>query len=130
MRAAVCTRYGPPEVFQVRELPTPVPRAREVLVRIHAATVTISDCYIRRGVPTAPLWYRFQVPRFRGFGRPRRILGAVLGGQVVETGPRVTRFRPGDRLFAFTTCAWAAMRSMPACRSGASWLPLPRISAM
>ncbi len=104
MRAAVCPRYGPPEVFEIRDVARPVPGARDLLVRIHAASVTVSDCYIRSGAPTAPLWFRAMVRLLMGFGGPRRsILGAVLAGEVVEAGSRVTQFRPGDRVFAFTT---------------------------
>jgi NADPH:quinone reductase-like Zn-dependent oxidoreductase len=46
MKAALCTRYGPPEVLQLRDVPDPVPGARDVLIRIRATTVTPSDCYI------------------------------------------------------------------------------------
>lgn len=103
MRAAICTRYGPPEVLQVREVARPVPGASDVLIKIHAAGVTVSDCYMRSGVPTAKLWFRMMMWLFVGFKGPRRpILGAVLAGEVVETGRRATRFRTGDRVYAFT----------------------------
>lgn len=103
MKAVICTKYGPPEVLQVRDVATPVAGARDVLIKIHAAGVTVSDCYMRSGVPTAKLWFRMMMWVFVGFKGPRRpILGAVLAGEVVETGSRVTRFRTGDRVYAFT----------------------------
>jgi NADPH:quinone reductase-like Zn-dependent oxidoreductase len=103
MKAAVCTRYGPPEVLQLRDVPRPAVGARDVLVRIDAATVSVSDCYIRSGIPSAPLAMRLLARLVVGFRRPRRpILGAALAGTVEETGRRVTRFRPGDRVHAFT----------------------------
>src|SRR5262249_29529599 len=96
-------RYGPPEVLEVREVARPVPRDREVLVRIHATAVTYSECAIRSGAPSAPLPFRMMLWLMFGYRRPRQpILGSSLAGEVVEIGKRVPRFRPGDRVFAFT----------------------------
>lgn len=103
MRAIVCTGYGPPEVLQLRDVETPVPGSGDVLIRIHAAAVTVSDCYIRSGVPTARLAFRLMMRVVIGFTRPRRpILGAVLSGEVVRVGRRVRRLSAGDRVYAFT----------------------------
>jgi NADPH:quinone reductase-like Zn-dependent oxidoreductase len=55
MRAAVCTRYGPPEVLQLREVDKPVPRDDEVLIQIRATTVTSSDWFIRSALSSAPI---------------------------------------------------------------------------
>ena len=104
MKAAVCMRYGSPEVLEVRDVATPVPRPSELLVRIRAAAVTVSDCYIRSAVPSASLKMRVMVRLFIGLRRPRRpILGAVLAGEVDRAGARVTKFRVGERVYAFTT---------------------------
>jgi NADPH:quinone reductase-like Zn-dependent oxidoreductase len=104
MKAAICTRYGPPEVLEVRDVATPAPRRGELLVRIRAAAVTVSDCYIRSAVPTASLTMRVMLRLFIGLRRPRRpILGAVLAGDVERIGERVTKFRVGERVYAFTT---------------------------
>ena len=103
MRAAVCTRYGPPEVLQVRDVPQPVPGKRDVLVRVHAAAVTVSDCYIRSMVPTAQPWFRVIGRLVMGFTKPRQpILGAALAGDVAATGAGVRGFRAGERVYAFT----------------------------
>jgi NADPH:quinone reductase-like Zn-dependent oxidoreductase len=103
MKAAVCRRYGPPEVLELQDLPDPVPGATDVLVRIHATTVTPSDCYIRSAIPTARLAMRLMARLVIGFTRPRRpILGAVLAGEIEAIGRKVTRFRVGDSVWAFT----------------------------
>ena len=103
MKAAVCPRYGPPDVFQIRDVPTPTPTSREFLVRIRAASVSVSDTYIRSMVPKAPLWFRAMARTAIGFTRPRRpILGGVLAGEVEKIGKRVTKFHVGDRVYAFT----------------------------
>jgi NADPH:quinone reductase-like Zn-dependent oxidoreductase len=92
MKAAVFTRYGPPDVFEIREVPAPVPRDDEVLVRVHASTVCFGDRMIRQG----PLLVRL----LNGLRRPRlTILGVDLAGTVVATGKSVTRFAPGDQVF-------------------------------
>ena len=103
MRAAVCTRYGPPEVLELREVPDPVPRADEILVRVHASAVTSSDWFIRSSVPHAPITTRVAMRLLVGITAPRqRILGLILAGEVEEVGSSVTRFSTGDRVYAFT----------------------------
>ena len=103
MKAAVCTRYGPPEVLQVREVDDPVPRRNDVVIRIRAAAVTASDVFIRSAIPSGRLVMRLLLRVFVGFRRPRRpILGAVLAGEIESIGSSVTRFRVGDRVWAFT----------------------------
>ncbi len=101
MRAVVCTRYGPPEVLRLEEVPTPVPLDDQVRIRIRAATVTAGDCEIR-GL-RLPLLWRFFVRLGFGLRRPRRgILGQELAGQVESAGRAVTRFAKGDPVVAWT----------------------------
>jgi NADPH:quinone reductase-like Zn-dependent oxidoreductase len=103
MQAAVCTAYGPPEVLQVRDVPRPSPKQREILVKVHATSVTVSDTYGRSGFDFARWWQRFLVRLAFGYKRPRNpILGIVLAGQVEQAGKGVTRFRPGDRVYGLT----------------------------
>jgi NADPH:quinone reductase-like Zn-dependent oxidoreductase len=103
MKAAVCTRYGPPEVLQLQDVGDPVPGAKDVLVRIRATTVTASDCYIRSAIPSARLAMRLMARAVIGFTRPRRpILGAVLAGEIEAIGSKVARFQVGDWVWAFT----------------------------
>ncbi|HEX4824338.1 MAG TPA: NAD(P)-dependent alcohol dehydrogenase [Candidatus Polarisedimenticolaceae bacterium] len=103
MKAVVCTRYGPPEVLQIRDLADPVPRGSDVVIRIRATAVTPSDCFIRSGIPASPLPARAMLRLFVGFTKPRRAIpGAVLAGEIETAGKNVTRFRAGDRVWAFT----------------------------
>jgi NADPH:quinone reductase-like Zn-dependent oxidoreductase len=121
MKAAVCDRYGPPEVLRVAEVEVPVPAQDEILVRIHASTVNSSDWYVRSGIPTSPL--AVQVPfRFLvGFRRPRRrIIGMILSGVVVEAGSSVSRFRPGDRVWAFTKLRFGAYAELTCLKEDSS----------
>ncbi len=93
MRAVVYDRYGPPEVLRVEEVEQPTPGDDEILVRVHATTVTRTDCHMRTA---RPLLWRFML----GFRRPRRrILGLEFAGVVEEVGAAVTRFAVGDRVF-------------------------------
>jgi NADPH:quinone reductase-like Zn-dependent oxidoreductase len=100
MKAVVYHQYGAPEVLRMTEVATPVPKADEVLIRIHATTVTAGDWRMRS----------LDVPR--GFGLvsrlaigvtgPRQpILGAELSGVIAAVGAKVTKFKPGDAVFAF-----------------------------
>lgn len=96
MKAAVCDRYGPPDVARVADVPTPQPRSGEVLVRVHAATVTATDRASRSGVP------RF-ARLFFGLRRPRSpVLGSEFAGEVAAVGPGATAFAVGDRVYGQT----------------------------
>jgi len=103
MKAIICTKYGPPEVLQLQEVEKPTPKANEVCIQIHATAVTASDCIIRGF--KLPIWnpIGFLMGLVVGFGKPRNaILGMVLAGEVESTGKDVTRFQPGDRVYAST----------------------------
>jgi NADPH:quinone reductase-like Zn-dependent oxidoreductase len=94
MRAVVHDRYGPPEVLRVGEVERPVPKEDEVLVSVHAATVTRGDAMGVRSVE-----YRFSRV-FTGIRRPRRtIFGSEFAGRVEEVGSGVIEFRVGDEVF-------------------------------
>jgi NADPH:quinone reductase-like Zn-dependent oxidoreductase len=97
MKAAVCERYGPPEVVQIREVPTPVPADGEVLVRTFATTVNSGDARVR--ALRVPRGMSLPVRLRLGLTRPRSpILGFDAAGQVEAAGTAVTRFQPGDRV--------------------------------
>ncbi len=101
MKAIICTKYGQPEVFQLKEVDKPIPKDNEILIKIHAANVTISDCIVRSGKVKLLLWLPMRI--FVGFKRPRNsILGFELAGQVEAIGNNVKRFKPGDNVIAFT----------------------------
>jgi NADPH:quinone reductase-like Zn-dependent oxidoreductase len=96
MRAVVYDRYGPPEVQRLEEVERPVPKDDEILVRIHATTVSRTDCGLRSA--------EYFISRFvTGLRRPKqRILGLELSGKVAVRGRAVTQFVVGDRVFGVT----------------------------
>ncbi len=101
MKAVVYTRYGPPEVLRLTDIPKPTPRDDEVLVKVRATTVTIGDCRMRSFTVPPEQWLFARL--FLGVFRPRRkILGMELSGDVEEVGKNVTHFKPGDAVFAST----------------------------
>lgn len=107
MRAVVCTRYGPPEVLQLRDVPKPTPKRGEVCVKIFATAVTASDCIVRAF--TVPLRLKLPMGAVLGFTKPRNpILGLVLAGQVESVGRDVTQFKPGDQVYGFTAFRFGA----------------------
>jgi len=102
MKAVVCTRYGSPDVIQVRDVPQPVPKANEVLIKIHAATVTSGDCEIRRFDIPILFWLLLRI--ILGITKPRRgIFGQEYAGEIEVVGNKVTRFKKGDTVFGPTT---------------------------
>ena len=115
MKAMVCTKYGPPEVLQLREVDKPVPGEHEVLIRICATAVTSSDCYVR-GMDLSPV-YRLAARAALGFSRPRQpILGMAFAGEVELIGREVSLFKSGDRVFGidrFAFGAYAEYKTMP-----------------
>ena len=93
MRAVVHDRYGPPEVLRLEEVERPAPKEDEVLVRIHATTVTRTGCGMRSSDP-------FFARVFTGLRRPKRkILGMELAGEVDAVGAAVSDFEVGDHVF-------------------------------
>jgi NADPH:quinone reductase-like Zn-dependent oxidoreductase len=101
VKAIVCTKYGPPEVLQLKEVEKPAPKDNEVLIKIYAAAVTVSDCIVRSGKVNILLWLLMRI--YVGFKRPRKpILGLDLAGEIEATGKDVKRFKKGDQVFAFT----------------------------
>ena len=99
MKAIVWTRYGPPDVLQLREVETPVPKENEVQVKIHATTVTAGDCEVRS--LKLPLWLRLPMRLYVGLSSPVRltILGQEMAGEVASVGSQVTKFKVGDPVF-------------------------------
>jgi NADPH:quinone reductase-like Zn-dependent oxidoreductase len=115
MKAVICTKYGPPEVLEFREVEKPTPRDNEVQIKIHATTAHIGDIRIRGfDVPPAGrLFARF----FLGFTKPRRaILGMDLAGEIEEVGKDVKLFNKGDQVFGtpgFKFGTYAEYKCMP-----------------
>jgi NADPH2:quinone reductase len=96
MKAMVYEAYGPPDVLQLKEVPKPVPKNNEVLIRVYATTTMPSDCLARRGES-------FLGRIILGLRRPRKqILGTELAGEIKAVGASVTRFKEGDQVYGFT----------------------------
>ena len=107
MKAVVCTRYGPPEVLELREIAKPVPAENEILVKVHATTVTAADFRVRSF--TFPPVVRLPVRLVLGNKQPRKaVLGTELAGEVEAVGANVKRFRVGDQVFAATVVGYGA----------------------
>ena len=104
MKAIVYSRYGGPEVLALKEVPKPVPREDEVLIRIRAATVSSGDWRARS--LDAPAGFELFARLFFGVTGPRRpILGTELAGDVESVGGKVTRFKEGDAVFGYPGAA-------------------------
>ena len=102
MKAAVATRYGPPDVVHVVDVPCPRATANELLVRVHATTVNRTDCGFRAAHP----WF---IRGFSGIARPKRtILGNEFSGVIEGVGTEVSRFAVGDRVFGYDDTRFGA----------------------
>jgi len=121
MQAILCTKYGPPDVLQLREVEKPTPRPNEIRIRIHATAVTASDRIVRSFA--LPRWHpmAWLMGLAVGFKKPRNaILGMVLAGEVEAAGQDVKRFQKGDQVFAFTGTRFGCY---------AEYICLPEVSA-
>ncbi len=115
MNAVVCTRYGPPETLQLRQMGVPAPGRRDVRIKIHATAVTSSDCIVRS--LDVPLSMKVPARLVVGITKPRRlILGMVLAGEIESAGTDVRSFGEGEQVFGFDRFrfgAYAEYKCMP-----------------
>jgi NADPH:quinone reductase-like Zn-dependent oxidoreductase len=127
MQAIAYSRYGSPEVLGTVTLPRPDPKPGEVLVRIRATTVTAGD-YRARSLDMPP---GFGLVGRLVFGllRPRRqVLGAEFSGVVEAVGSEVTRFAPGDRVFAYPGAGFGGYAEYAVIAETGAIAPMPEIS--
>ena len=119
MRAVVYDRYGPPDVQRLEVVERPVPRADEVLVKIHATTVNRLDCHTREANRGSGLVTSLISRLVFGIRRPRqRILGSEFAGEVVAVGAAVREFAVGDHVFGITGLNFGAHAEFICVREG------------
>ncbi len=116
MKAIVASRYGAPEVLQLQEVEKPAPRENELLIKVHATTVTAGDCRMRSFTVPPLLWLPARIAL--GLTGPKHpIYGMELAGEVEAVGKEVTRFKAGDQVFASTLTqnfgGYAEYKSLP-----------------
>ena len=116
MKAIVATQYGGPEVLQLKEVQKPTPKAHEILIKVHATTVTAADFRMRSFTVPAAVWIPARLAL--GITKPRQpIFGSELAGVVEAVGKDVTRFKVGDQVFASTLTenfgGYAEYKSLP-----------------
>jgi NADPH:quinone reductase-like Zn-dependent oxidoreductase len=98
MKAIVCTGSGKPDVLKLKDVERPVPKENEILVKVHAGTVTIGDAIIRK----IPRFFMLAMSVMSSF-KVRKIPGHEFAGEVVGVGRDVKRFKSGDQVFGTTT---------------------------
>jgi NADPH:quinone reductase-like Zn-dependent oxidoreductase len=100
MKAVICTKYGQPEVLQLKEVEKPTPKENEICIKIYATAVTVSDCIVRSGKVSVLLWLPMRLAI--GLIKPRQpILGIVFAGEVETIGKNVELFKEGDQVFGW-----------------------------
>jgi NADPH:quinone reductase-like Zn-dependent oxidoreductase len=119
VKAAVHTRYGPPEVVRISEVEKPTAKDNEVFVKVHATTVNRTDCGFRAAKP-------FIVRFFSGLVRPRvTVLGNEFAGVVEAVGSGVTSFGVGDRVFGYNEGLFGAHAEYMAIPEAGSLATMP-----
>ena len=102
MKAIICTKYGLPEVLQLRDVKKPTPKDNEVLIKVFATTVTTYDCWARSS--TAPPGFWLPSRMASGIRKPKQpILGTDFAGEIESVGKAVKRFKKSDQVFGFTS---------------------------
>lgn len=103
MKAVIYTEYGPAEVLKLQEIEKPAPQEDEVLIQVHATSVTTGDCNLR-GFVFVPRGFKFLTRLMFGLQKPQKhILGVELAGEIVAVGKNVTLFKEGDQVYGINS---------------------------
>jgi NADPH:quinone reductase-like Zn-dependent oxidoreductase len=125
MKAAVYTKFGPPEVVRIQHIADPVPGETDVLIRVHATTVTTGDWRVRSKIMPAPI-FTLLAPLALGVTGPRKqVLGTECAGVVQSVGAKVTSFRPGDRVIAAVGMRMGAHAELVCVRENSAIVKMP-----
>lgn len=102
MKAVIYPKYGPPDVLELVDIPTPTPKADEVLLKVYATTANRTDCGFRSA--------EYVISRlFSGLLKPKlNILGSEFAGEIVAIGAAVTQYKVGDKIFGFNDKTFGA----------------------
>lgn len=101
MKAVICTKYGPPDVLQIQDVPKPVPKKHELLIKVMSTAVNSGDVRVRGLVVEG--WMKWVMRIVLGFNKPRKaVLGVVFSGIVEQVGSKVSTYKHGDRVFGLT----------------------------
>jgi NADPH:quinone reductase-like Zn-dependent oxidoreductase len=101
MKAIVYENYGPPDVLQLKKVEKPAPKDNEVLIRVHATTATLYDCWARSSTAPTGFWLFSRIAS--GLRTPKQpILGTELAGEIESVGAEVIRMKVGDQVYAFS----------------------------
>ncbi|MFX1364798.1 MAG: NAD(P)-dependent alcohol dehydrogenase [Promethearchaeota archaeon] len=104
MKAIIYERYGPPEVLMMKEVEKPIPKDYELLVKVHATTISFGVMIARSGRHPDSKFFTFAARLMFGIRKPRKnVLGYEFAGEVEEVGKNITLFRKGDKVFGTTT---------------------------
>ena len=120
MKAIICTKYGPPDVLQLKEVEKPAPGNNEVLIKVHAATVNRTDCATLRA---NPFFARF----FTGLFKPRNsILGTEFAGKIEYIGKNVSSFKVGDKVFGLSEKSFGSHAQYMTISENEALLKIPK----
>ncbi|MHA1966139.1 MAG: NAD(P)-dependent alcohol dehydrogenase [Candidatus Thorarchaeota archaeon] len=127
MKAIVCTKYGPPEVLQLAEVPKPVAKDNEILIKNRATTVLLGDCEVRGfNFPHFSLGFKLLMRLGFGIRGPRKkILGQQVAGEIEEIGKNVTQYSVGDNVFGLTGFGMGAYAEYTAVRENMVMTTMP-----
>lgn len=125
MKAIICTKYGPPEVLQIREVPKPIPKENQVLVKIVATTVNSGDVRVRS--LDVKGFLKVILRLVLGISKPRNpILGIVYSGIVETIGDKVSKFKVGDKVFGSTGFKFSTYAEYIAVNQNSNVLEMPK----